>query len=217
MSPRCVLKSAILLFGLLAITMGLIFLRLRRSEAQARELVQALASLSLGTSTAVDVHSIEQRFRSYRIVDKQANDLRLVSFAITNQRMAKLRLMPFAQLQAAVGIRDAKVVSVEVTLQRQVGRSSDLAAIIFESSHHSLFCDQPYCVGNPIGKPFIACHLDSRATPEQKRRAFNLNLGWLTRLHGKPRICDLSPDVWEDWKSQAPNSAADLRSTYHCD
>jgi hypothetical protein len=30
---------------------------------------------------------------------------------------------------------------------------------------------------------------------------------WLIQFSGEPRICDVSPDAWEDWKTQAPISS----------
>ena len=208
-------KAVVTLCGVLAISAAVIFAHVRRSEAQARELVQALASLVVDTSTAADVQLLQKRFHGYQISSEEAGGIRGVSFEITNQPVATLKVQPFAALLAGIGVQDGKVVSVSVKLLRQVGLGSR-GAVVWESVQHSEVCKDAYCVGSPIGKPWIVTRLDVHATPEQKRRAFDLNLAWLTRFRGEPRICDLSPDAWEDWKAQRPDLIADLQRTYHC-
>jgi hypothetical protein len=203
------------LCGLLAISTAVIFAHLRHSEAQARKLVKALASLDVETSTAADVQLFQARFHRYQVSSEEAGGISSVRFEITNQPLATLKVQPIAVLRAGIGVRDSKVVSVGITLYRQVGLGSR-AAIVSESLQHWELYKAAYCVGNPIGKPFIVSRLDVHATPEQKRRAFDLNLGWLTRFRGEPRICDLSPNAWEDWKAQRPDLIADLEATYHC-
>src|SRR6185312_12148210 len=145
-------------------------------------------------------------------------DRHWVNFVITNQPASSLRLATITLLSVFIGVRSHKVVTVDVKLQRQVGNSSYVAVSVWESVRHSdLFCYEPYCVGNPIGKPFIISRLDSRATPEQRRRAFDLNVNWLTRFRGDPRICDLAPSAWNDWKKAvSPDDVAVLQQTYHC-
>lgn len=208
-------KSVVALCGVLAISTAVILADLRHSEAQARKLVQALASLDVETSTTADVQLLQERFHRYQVSSEEAGGIRSVRFEITNQPLASLKVQPIAVLSAEIGVRDGKVVSVGVTLYRQVGLGSR-SAMVWESLQHSELCKGAYCVGNPIGKPLIISRLDVHATPEQKRRAFDLNLGWLTRFSGEPRICDLSPNAWEDWKAQRPDLIADLQATYHC-
>ena len=212
---RWLTKAVVTLCGVLAISTAGIFAHVRRSEAQARKLMQALASLAVDTSTTADVRLLQQRFHRYQVSDEEARGIRSVRFEITNQPLATLKILPIAALFAGVGVQDGKVVSVSVTLFRQVGLGSR-GAVVWESLQHSEVCKGAYCVGNPIGKPLIISRLDVHATPEQKRRAFDLNLAWLTRFRGEPRICDLSPDAWEDWKAQRPDLIADLQATYHC-
>lgn len=118
-------------------------------------------------------------------------------------------------MRAGVGTRDGKVVTVGVDFERQVS-GGKLAAIISEAREQPGTCQNPYCIGNPIGKRFIFSRLDMRATPEQKRRAFDLNLNWLIRFNGEARICDLSPSAWLEWKVQRPDDVPLLRSTYEC-
>jgi hypothetical protein len=208
-------KSVVALCGVLAISTAVILAHLRHSQAQAWKLVQALASLDIERSTTADVQQLHERFHRYEVSSEEADGIRTVRYEITNQPMAMLKLQPIAVLRAGVGVRDGKVVSVGVALQRQVGLGSR-GAMVSESLQHSEVCKEPYCVGNPIGKPFIVSRLDVHATPEQKRRAFDLNLGWLTRFKGEPKICDLSPSAWEDWKAQRPDLITDLQATYHC-
>jgi methionine-rich copper-binding protein CopC len=208
-------KAVVALCAALAISAAVIFAHLRRSEVQARKLVQALASLDLETSTTAEVELLQERFHRYRVSSVEGDDIHTVRFEITNQPLATLKVQPFAVLSAGVGVRDGKVISVGLTLYRQVGLGSR-GATVWESLQHSELCEGEYCVGNPIGKPFITSRLDVHATPEQKRRAFDLNLGWLTRFKGEPRICDLAPTAWEDWKAQRPDLISDLQATYHC-
>lgn len=201
---------------MLVLAAGVILALVRHAQSEAKELLQAVASLELGTSTTADVRLLEQRFRSYQVASEQSGEVHFVRFVITNQPLAALKLEPLAALSAGIGTRDGKLVVADVELERQVGLGSR-AAIVSESLRHAgLFCTDPYCVGNPMGKPFVVSRLDGRATPQQKRRAFDLDLNWLTRFRGEPRICDLSPNAWEDWKTQLPNYIADLQATYHC-
>jgi hypothetical protein len=37
----------------------------------------------------------------------------------------------------------------------------------------------------------------------------------LIRFSGEPRICDLPPGDWEDWKTQTPNDVAELQLAYN--
>ncbi len=209
------IKAVVTLCGVLAISTAVIFAHVRHSGAQALELVQALASLVVGTSTTADVQLLQKRFHGYQISSEEAGGIRSVRFEITNQPLATLKVQPFAALLAGIGVQDGKVVSVSVKLFRTVGLGSR-GALVWESVQHSEVCKYAYCVGGPIGKPWISSRLDIHATPEQKRRAFDLNLAWLTRFGGEPRVCDLSPDMWEDWKAQRPDLIADLQATYHC-
>jgi hypothetical protein len=206
-------KVVLVVCGALVVSAVVTLLHLRHSEAQARKLIQALASLEVGTSTTAEVQSLQQQFHRYQVSGEQTSGN--VRFVITNQLLRTLRVQPIAVLSAGIVARDGKVVSIDVFLERQlaVGR---LGAMVFESLRNSGSCEKSYCVGNPIGKPFIISRLDAHATPEQKRRAFDLNLGWLTRFRGEPRICDLSPNAWEDWKAQRPDLVAELQATYKC-
>jgi hypothetical protein len=206
-------KVVLAVCGVLATGSAVTLVHVRRSEAQARKLIQALASLEVGTSTTADVRRVQEQFDRYQVSSGQADEN--VRFVITNQPLATLRVQPIAILSAGIVARNGKVVSVEVSLERQP-RSGLRAAMVFESLQNLGFCEQPYCVGNPIGKPFIVTRLDAHATLEQKRRAFDLNLGWLTRFKGEPRVCDLSPHAWEDWKTQRPDLVAQLQATYKC-
>ncbi len=199
--------------GALVVSAVVTLLHVQRSEAQARKLIQALASLEVGTSTTADVQLLQQRFHRYEVSSEQTGGS--VKFVITNQPLATLRVQPIGVVSAGIVARNGKVVSIDVFLERQLGLGSR-GAIVFESLQNLGSCQKSYCVGNPIGKPFIVSRLDAHATPEQKRRAFDLNLGWLTRSKGEPRICDLSPNAWEDWKAQRPDLVAELQATYGC-
>jgi hypothetical protein len=206
-------RVVLVVCGALVVSAAVTLLHLQRLEAQARKFIEALASLEVGTSTTADLQLLQQQFQRY-----QASDVRTggnLRFAITNQPLAILGVQPIAVLSAGIVTRNGKVVSIEVLLERKVGLGRR-GAMVSESLQNSGYCDQSYCVGNPIGKPFIVSRLDARATPEQKRRAFDLNLGWLTRFNGEPRICDLSPNAWEDWKAQRPDLVAELQATYEC-
>jgi hypothetical protein len=176
-------KALATAFGVLALCAVLILAHVWRSEAQARKLLAALASLDVGKSTVANFQLIQERFRSYL----EQTDNREFRFMVTNQPLAKWKIEPLAFLSGEVNIRDGKVAGVSIVLERQVG-SYIRAAVISESEDQSPFCDQPYCVGSPIGKPFIVTHLDARVTHEQKRRIFDLNLSWITRFKGEPKI-----------------------------
>jgi hypothetical protein len=206
-------KVVLAVFGALVVSVVVILLHLWHSEAQARKLTQALASLEVGTGTIADVHSLQRQFHRYQVSGEQTSGN--VRFAITNQLLPTLRVQPIAVLSAGIVARDGKVVSIDFFLERQLAVGG-LGAMVLESLQNSGSCEKSYCVGNPIGKPFIVSRLDAHATPEQKRRAFDLNLGWLTRFRGEPRICDLSPNAWEDWKAQRPDLVAELQATYKC-
>lgn len=209
-------SAALGLCGVVLLATAVVALKLRHSRLQAEELLQELARLQVGISGETEVHEFETRFDSYRIPTRQSQEMHWVTFQITNRPAFTLKLQPFARLTAGIGIREGKVVIVEAELERQVGRNRSQTAIVWESIRQSRFCEEPYCVGNPIGKPFILASLDGRATRQQRERAFDLNLSWLTRFRGDPRICDLSPNAWEDWKAQKPDDVAALRQTYHC-
>jgi hypothetical protein len=206
-------KVVLAVCGVLAIGSAVTLVHVRRSEAQARKLIQALASLDVGTSTAADAQLVQHQFHRYQVSSGQGGES--MRFVITNQPLATLRIRPIAVSSAGIVVRHGKVVAVEVSLERQLGPGSR-SAMVFESLQNSGFCEQSYCVGNPVGKPFIVTRLDAHATLEQKRRAFDLNLGWLTRFEGEPRVCDLSPHAWEDWKAQRPDLVAELQATYDC-
>ena len=206
-------KVVLVSCGVLAISSIAILLHMRRSEDQARNLIQALSLLEVGTSTTADVKLLEQQFHQYQISNGQA--VGNVDFAITNQPLMTLRVQPAAALSAGIVTQNGKVVSVRVFLERQLGIRR-VGAMVFEGLQNTGSCEKPYCVGNPIGKPFIVSRLDARATVEQKMRAFDLNVGWLTRFKGEPRICDLSPNAWEDWKAQRPDLVGELVATYKC-
>jgi hypothetical protein len=195
---------------------GAILALVRHAHSEAKELLHAVASLEVGRSTTADVQRVQQRFRTYQVASEQSSGVHYVRFVITNQPLAALKLEPLAAVTAGIRTRDGKVVGTGLSLERQVVLGT--RAIIVEESvrHPGLSCNQPYCVGNPIGKPFVVVRLDARATAGQKRRAFNLDLSWLTRFRGEPRICDLSPNAWEDWKAQRPKIVSDLQDTYHC-
>jgi hypothetical protein len=206
-------KVVLALCFVLAISTVVVLAHLRRSEAQARKLTHALASLNVGTSTAADVLVLQEEFHPYQVSSEQAGGN--VRFVITNQPLPTLGLQPITALSAGIVTRNGKVVSIDVDLERQLalGRRG---AIVLESPQNSGSCERSYCVGNPIGKPFVVSRLDAHATPEQKRRAFDLNLTWLTRFEGEPRICDLSPNAWADWKAQRPDLVTELQATYQC-
>jgi hypothetical protein len=206
-------KVVLAVCAVLAITAAVTLVHLRRSEAQARKLIQALASLNVGDSTAVDVQVLQEQFHRYQVSSEQAGGN--VRFVITNQPPATLRMQPIAVLSAGIVTRNGKVVSIDVDLERQLGLGSR-GAIVLESLQNSGSCEKSYCVGNPIGKPFIVSRLDAHTTREQKRRAFDLNVAWLTRFKGEPRICDLSPNAWADWKAQRPDLVSELQATYEC-
>jgi hypothetical protein len=207
------IKVVLALCFVLAMSTVVTLVHLRRSEAQARKLTHALASLDVGTSTTADVLALQEQFHRYQVSSEQARGS--VRFVITNQPLATLRVQPIAVLSAGIVARNGKVVSIDIYLERQLGLGSR-GAIVLESLQNSGSCEKSYCVGNPIGKPFIVSRLDAHATPEQKRRAFDLNLAWLTRFKGEPRICDLSPNAWADWKAQRPDLVSELQATYEC-
>ena len=140
-------------------------MRVRWSQAEARELVQALASLNVGTSGTEDIELLRRKFRRYEVSTKQTDDMRRVGFVITNQPLAMLKVQPIATLSVAIAARNDKVVWVEVELERQVGRVSR-AAIVLESLKQSAFCEKPYCVGNPIGKPFTKSQFIFKLLPD---------------------------------------------------
>jgi len=54
-----------------------------------------------------------------------------------------------------------------------------------------------------------------RGNEAMKRSKFTTREG-LAMLFGQPRICDLSPNAWEDWKTQRPDLVAELQTTYDC-
>jgi len=203
--------------GVLLAAAAVILALVRHTQSEAQELLHTLASLEVGKSTSADLQRIQQRFRSYQVASDHSGELHVVRFVVTNRPLAALKLEPLAAVTAGIGTQDGRVVGAGFSLERQVGRGTR-AVIVEESVRHAdfLFCNQPYCVGNPIGKPFVYVRLDARASAEQKGRAFNVDLSWLTRFRREPRICDLSPNAWEDWKAQSPNSVSELQETYHC-
>jgi hypothetical protein len=205
------------MLAVLAIGAASAFACLKHSESKARELLQALASLDLSISSTTDVQLLQQCFHRYQVSDEDSNGVRGVRFEISNDPFARLALRPVAVLSAGIGTRDGKVVGVSARFERQDSHGN-VSAIVYEDLQQSGFCRKSYCVGNPIGKPFVISRLDPRATREQKKRAFDLNLDWLTRFTGEARICDLSPNAWADWKAQTqrPDDVAALQATYHC-
>jgi hypothetical protein len=203
-------------FATLIIAAGVILAIVRHTQSEAKELLEVVASLDVATSTTADVRFIEQRFHSYQVASEPSGEVHFVRFVITNRALAALKLQPLAALSATIETRDGRVVGAGIGLERQVG-SGTRAALVEESLRNQhLSCNEPYCVGNPIGKPFVISRLDARATAQQKRRSFDLDVNWLTRFGGEPRICDLSPCAWEDWKTQLPNQVVDLQATYGC-
>jgi hypothetical protein len=202
-------------FTVLAVLVAVQFVRLRQSEAQAQKLLHTLEMLDIGSSTTVDVQRIQKEFEEYEVSSENLYGVNEVSFEIANTSLLRLATRSGAIFHAGVGVRDGKVVTVGVTLERQVP-GGKLAAIVSETREQPGACQNSYCVGNPIGKPFVISRLDMRAAPDQKRRAFDMNLNWLIRFNGESRICDLSPGAWEEWKIQRPEDAPLLRSTYHC-
>ncbi len=160
-------KAVVSLCGVLAISTAVIFAHVRRSGAQALELVHALASLVVDTSTTADVQLLQKQFHEYQISSEDAGGIRSVGFEITNQPLAALKVQPLAALLAGIGVRDGKVVSVSVELFRTVGLGSQ-GALVLESVQHSGGCKYAYCVGGPIGRRWIISRLDVHATPEQR-------------------------------------------------
>jgi hypothetical protein len=214
--PRGRIYVIMATLGVLFLAIAVIVARVWHSQSEARKLLEEVASFELDRSTAADVRLFEERFRTYEVASKQTGKENFVRFVITNQPLAALKLEPLAAVTAGIYTRDGKVVGVGLSLERQVGRGSRAAFVEESVRHQALYCNQPYCVGNPIGKPFVSIRVDGRATVEPKKRAFNLDLSWLTRFRGEPRICDLSPNAWEDWKAQMPKSVSALQDTYHC-
>jgi len=202
-------------FVLAFIWAAVTFVHLRRSKAQAQKLIQALELLDVGSSSNADVQRISKEFSQYEVASEDRYGVHEVSFEIAETSVARHVVHSGAILHAGIGTRDGKVVAVGVMFERQVS-GGKLAAIVSEAREQSGTCQNPYCVGNPIGKRFVFSRLDMRATPEQKRRAFDLNLNRLIRFNGEARICDLSPRAWEEWKVQHPGDVPLLRFTYHC-
>lgn len=214
-SSRRALRFYTCAFALVLTWAAFTFVHLQYSEAQARKLLTALEMLDVGSSSDADVQRISKEFSQYEVASEDRYGVHEVIFEIAETSVVRHALHSGAVLDARVGTWDGKVVDVGVIFERQVsGRK--LAAIISEARQQSGTCPRPYCVGNPIGKPFVLSRLDRRATPEQKRRAFDLNLNWLIRFNGEARICDLSPNGWEEWKAQHPSDIPILRSTYQC-
>jgi len=151
------------------------FVQLRRSKAQAQKLTQALEVLDVGSSSNADVQRISKEFSQYEVASEDRYGVHEVNFEIAETSVVRLAVHSGAILHAGIGTQDGKVVAVGVMFERQVS-GGKLAAIISEAREQSGTCQNPYCVGNPIGKRFIFSGLDMRATPEQKRRAFDLNL-----------------------------------------
>ncbi len=202
-------------FALIFIWATFTFMQLRHSEAQAQRLLKAVEMLDVGSSGDADAQRISKEFIQYEVSSENRYGVYEVNFEIAETSVARLAFHSGAALDARVGTQDGKVVDVGVMFERQVP-GGKLAAIISEAREQSGTCRSPYCVGNPIGKRFILSKLDMRATAEQKRRAFDLNLNWLIRFNGEARICDLSPGAWEEWKVQHPSDIPLLRSTYQC-
>jgi hypothetical protein len=211
--PAC--RLYIVLFGMLAIWAAVQFVSLRRSQAQARKLLQAIEVLDIGSSSAADVQRIQKEFKQYEVPSEDQYGVHEVAFEIAVDSVVRHAMHSGAIFRAGMGTRDGKVVTVFATLDRQVP-GGELAAIVSEAREQSGTCHNSYCVGNPIGKRFVISRLDMHATPDQKRRAFDLNLNWLTRFNGEARICDLSPSAWEEWKIQRPSDVSALQSTYQC-
>lgn len=208
-------KACMFLLGIFAIWVAFAFMHQRHLESQALELTQTLESLDVGSSSDADVQRIQKKFNQYEASSEDRNGVHEVIFEISDASIARHAIHSGATLRAGVGTRDGKVVTVGVTFERQV-TGGKLAAIVEEAREQPGSCQNSYCVGNPIGKRFIVSRLDMRATPEQKRRAFDLNLDWLIRLHGQAKICDLSPSAWREWKAQHPDDVPLLRATYEC-
>lgn len=202
-------------FALIFIWATFAFVQLRHSEAQAQKLIRAVEMLDVGNSSNADVQRISKEFNRYEVSSEDRDGVHEVDFEIAETSVVRLAVHSGAVLDARVGTRDGKVFGVGVMFERQVP-GGKLAAIISEAREQSGTCRSPYCAGNPIGKRFILSKLDRHATPEQKRRAFDLNLNWLIRFNGEARICDLSPGAWEEWKVQHPSDIPLLRSTYQC-
>jgi hypothetical protein len=201
--------------GILAVWAAVTFVHLRQSQAQAQKLLQALEMLDVGSSSDVDVQRIQKEFNPYEVSGEDRYGVHEVIFEIADTSVLRLAVHSGAIFRAGIGTRDGKVVTVGVVFERQVSRGK-LDAFVSMDREQLGSCQNSYCVGNPIGKPFIVSKLDMRATPEQKRRAFDLNLDWLIRFNGEARICDLSPGAWEEWKAQRPADVHLLQATYRC-
>jgi hypothetical protein len=215
MASRPAHRAYACVFVLAFIWAAVTFVHLRRSKAQAQKLIQALELLDVGSSSNADVQRISKEFSQYEVASEDRYGVHEVNFEIAETSVVRHVVHSGAILHAGIDTRDGKVVAVGVMFERQVS-GGKLAAIISEAREQSGTCQNPYCVGNPIGKRFVFSRLDMRATPEQKRRAFDLNLNWLIRFNGEARICDFSPRAWEEWKVQHPGDVPLLRSTYQC-
>jgi hypothetical protein len=172
----------------------------------ASTMLRALTDLKAGTSSSSDAERYAQRFRRHLVSHDCKNSACTYEFEIRNTLLSSMRLEPSAGFGTRVTVEGGVITRIGAGLVRTMdiyptfGGSAGMVQEYSEIPNPYPGAGH-YVFPTPIGKPYLQVRLDSHATPEQRKHAFDFSFRCLTKLGGGCDLpCDYLPSAWKDWK-----------------
>lgn len=191
----------------------------------AQHLRDDVAALAMKGGSFDDAHQLAARYREFRVpayisawskgrqlVIRQDDPCTAKQCAITirieTTALARLHIISWSKLTATILVVDNQVAVIDLTLQggqhrnsggyvRYVGCCTSVSELFRVNSSSSA-----YSFPTPIGKPYLMVQLTNQATPQQKQRAFDLNMSCLLSRSGCDWPCDYLPLAWKDYEKE---------------
>jgi hypothetical protein len=186
-------------------------------------MLHTLMELRPGLSSSADAERYVRRFRRYLLSHDCDKSGCRYEFRIKNTALSRLHLEPSAAFTTGFTVRDGTVIRLGAGLVRTMDiypTFGGSAGIVQEYSEFPEFYSSQshYTFPTPIGKPYLMVKLDSHASAEERKHAFEFSFRCLTKLGGGCDLpCDYLPSAWRDWKVDLQTSGfpmSDFNQTY---
>jgi hypothetical protein len=182
-------------------------------KSQAEQLLKDLTALTVGKSTEADAQQFTERHRRLFTSRIYESDYCVTGFTVRNRWLSALRLEPPAEFDAEFTVKNGKVTRIHAKLARSMPIFPTFGASAGLVTEHAEYPPQlagrqgHYAFPTPVGKPYLAIELDSKATAVQREHAFAFSFRCLVKPgRGCNLSCDYLPLAWQDWKLELQDS-----------
>lgn len=177
-------------------------------KAEADSLLQDIFRLKVGVSPQADVDRLIERHKSYLKLTECKPESCPYFFEVRNKWLSFAGIEPATRFQAWMMVASGSVQSFHAELSREtrIFPTASSGGIVDEYVNYPEYyrpVEMHYGFPTPVGKPYLSVVLDSRATAEQRRRAYAFSLTCLVKPGGGCDLpCDYLPLAWKDWEAE---------------